>query len=103
MHVPLSWMESQPLGRVMNRFSKDIDTIDNQLGEAMRMFCGTMSTVVAAIILIAIITPWFLIGVFVVMGAYGYTAHFYRASARDLKVRDTLICLKPDPDIYCRI
>ena len=38
----------------MNRFSKDIDTIDNLLGEALRMFANTFSQMIGAIILISV-------------------------------------------------
>ena len=87
MHAPMSFFETTPLGRIMNRFSKDIDTIDNTLGDAMRMFCGTFGTILGAIILIAIVLPWFLIAVGVISIVYIMSAVFYRASARELKVR----------------
>ena len=69
----------------MNRFSKDIDTIDNTLGDAMRMLVATFASILGAIILIAIVLPWFLIAVAVVSVAYIWSAMFYRASARELK------------------
>ena len=80
----------------MNRFSKDIDTIDNMLGDAMRMFVATLANILGAIILIAIVLPWFLIAVGVVSVAYIWAAMFYRASARELKV-----CSFPFPSTSC--
>jgi hypothetical protein len=55
--------------------------------DALRMFMGTFSSILGAIILISIVLPWFLIGVFAILVVYVYAAAFYRASARELKVR----------------
>ena len=90
----------------MNRFSKDVDTIDNMLAgsfawlthghvicsnliitDSFRMFLGTFSNIIGAVVLISIILPWFLIAVAIVSVLYSMAAAFYRASARETKVR----------------
>ncbi|GJE96593.1 ABC transporter [Phanerochaete sordida] len=91
MHAPMSFFETTPLGRIMNRFSKDIDTIDNMLGDSLRMFFSTLSNILGAIILIAIVLPWFLIAVFSISALYLWAAMFYRASARELKRLDAIL------------
>ncbi|TFY77333.1 hypothetical protein EWM64_g6678 [Hericium alpestre] len=91
MHAPMSFFETTPVGRIMNRFSKDVDTIDNMLADAFRMFLSTLSGIVGAVILIAIVLPWFLIAVFVVAIMYALSAAFYRASARELKRLDAIL------------
>lgn len=50
------------------------------------MFASTFTNIIGAVILIAIVLPWFLIAVFVIMFVYILAANFYRASARELKV-----------------
>jgi len=88
----------------MNRFSKDVDTLDNLLAgsfacpahitrsdliiaDSFRMFLVTLANIIGAIIFVSIILPWFLIAVAVVSVFYIMVAAFYRASAREIKVR----------------
>ena len=91
MRAPMSFFETTPLGRIMNRFSKDIDTIDNTVSDSMRMFLMTFSNVIGAFVLIAIIIPWFLIAVGGITIIYYGLSLYYRASARELKRLDAIL------------
>ncbi|KAG1831992.1 ABC transporter [Suillus subalutaceus] len=81
MYAPMSFFETTPLGRIMNRFAKD----------SLRMLTATASQIIGAIILISIIIPYFLIVAFFILICYYYAALFYRASARELKRLDALL------------
>lgn len=71
---------------ILTAHLSDIDTVDNLLGDAMRMLVATLANIVGAIILIGVVIPWFLVAVAAVLVCYIWAAFFYRASARELKV-----------------
>ena len=68
MHLPMSFFESTPLGRIVNRFSKDISTIDDKVPMSLTSFLRTFCTVVGTIIAISFATPMFLV-VIIPLGA----------------------------------
>jgi ABC-type multidrug transport system fused ATPase/permease subunit len=47
-YSPMSVFETQPLGRILGIFGKDIDTIDNQLADSWRMLSMTLVSVSCA-------------------------------------------------------
>ncbi len=42
MHVPLAWWTSVPVGRVVNRFSRDLNSLDDTLSKVLQYFLGPL-------------------------------------------------------------
>ncbi|XP_058124357.1 multidrug resistance-associated protein 1 isoform X3 [Anopheles coustani] len=82
---PMSLFDTTPLGRVLNRFSKDVDTVDNTLPQLVRSFIAQFFSVVATLVVICISTPVFA-AVIVPIGILYYAVQrFYVATSRQLK------------------
>ncbi|KAL0466905.1 ATP-dependent bile acid permease [Neurospora intermedia] len=74
-----------PLGQIMNRFSKDLEAIDQEVAP---IAIGVMSCVLGigvTVTLIAWITPGFLIAGFFITILYVFLGAFYLHASRDLK------------------
>lgn len=59
LHTPQSFFDTTPIGRIINRFSKDIYIIDEALPATVLMLLGTVFVSLSTIIVIISSTPIF--------------------------------------------
>ncbi|XP_048869139.1 ATP-binding cassette sub-family C member 3 isoform X2 [Brienomyrus brachyistius] len=84
-HTPQSFFDTTPLGRIINRFSKDIYVIDEVLPATVLMFLGTFFASLSTVIVIVSSTPIFAVVIVPLALIYFFVQRFYVATSRQLK------------------
>nr|XP_029719887.1 multidrug resistance-associated protein 1-like [Aedes albopictus] len=85
MRMPMSFFDTTPLGRIINRFSKDVDVMDNVLPATIRAWLYFLFSVVGVFVVIGISTPIFLAVVPPLMVIYYFVQKIYIETSRQLK------------------
>ncbi|XP_029813812.1 multidrug resistance-associated protein 1 isoform X2 [Manacus vitellinus] len=85
LRSPMSFFERTPSGNLVNRFSKEIDTIDSTIPPIIKMFMGSMFNVIGACIVILLATPIAAVIIPPLGLAYLFVQRFYVATSRQLK------------------
>ncbi|XP_044714704.1 ABC transporter transmembrane domain-containing protein [Hirsutella rhossiliensis] len=85
LRAPMAFFDTTPLGRITNRFSRDVDVMDNNLTDAFRMFNFTLAMVIAVFALIVTFFHYFAFALVPLCLLFVMTASYYRASAREVK------------------
>jgi ABC-type multidrug transport system fused ATPase/permease subunit len=61
LRIPMVFFDTTPLGRILNRFSKDIDTVDTAIPMTAGMWLMCVCNVAAMLVVIGFSTPYFLL------------------------------------------
>ncbi|XP_014250192.1 multidrug resistance-associated protein 1-like [Cimex lectularius] len=85
LHSPISFFDTTPIGRIVNRFAKDIDIVDNALPPIIRGFIYTFFGVISTLIVISASTPIFITVIIPVGLLYYFIQKFFIATSRQLK------------------
>jgi ABC-type multidrug transport system fused ATPase/permease subunit len=87
----MQFFDTVPIGRIMNRFSRDQDIIDNLLMmEGFRMLFYWVGTALGTLIVIGVYNYWFTIAIPFILLFFYVTQLYYRRTSRELKRMDSI-------------
>jgi ABC-type multidrug transport system fused ATPase/permease subunit len=90
IYAPMAFFDTTPLGRVMARFSKDVDAVDFNLASQLGNLAMTVFLILGSILSIIYATPWFGVAVIPIFVVYWYVATYFRNVSRECKRVDSV-------------
>ena len=87
---PMSFFETTPSGRILNRFSSDIYRVDEVLSRTFNMLFVNSARAFYTLILIAASTPVFVALIIPLAAIYLYIQRYYLRTSRELKRLDSI-------------
>ena len=88
LRAPMAFFDRTPLGRLVNLFSKDLYTIDEELPVTLAMWLSVATSCTATVATVAFATPWFLAIITPLGVLYFGTMKYFIPSVRELKRLD---------------
>lgn len=87
----MAFFDTTPLGRIMNRFSKDLYTIDQTLPSTLSMYIVQVFTVAGTFLVICFVTPSFIAVCIPLIILYTGIQHYYIPTSRQLQRLESML------------
>ena len=88
--LPMSFFDTQPTGRLLNRFTKDIEAVDTSLQSSLSSFLSCSVSVLWSLVVVVVVSPATAVAFFPITFAYARIQRMYVSSSRELKRLDSL-------------
>ena len=85
LRAPSAFFDTTPLGRILNRFNHDIKVLDKEVAADFRTFLSLFLEFIAAVVIISLASPLFLLPALPIFLVFYYLQDFYRKTSRELK------------------
>lgn len=84
-HASMYFFNTNPTGRILNRFSKDMGQVDEILPGVMMDVAQIFLGLFGVIVVVALVNPWFLVPTFILAVIFYFLRVFYLKTSRDVK------------------
>lgn len=81
----MSWFDTTPMGRIVNRFSQDVYTIDEMIPRTLGSFLSCLFQVLATVVVVSISSYFFLAAVVPLAIMFYLIQRYYVRTSRQLK------------------
>ncbi|KAA0191897.1 Multidrug resistance-associated protein 1 [Fasciolopsis buskii] len=85
LHAPAGFFDSVPAGRIINRFSQDVATVDVALVASMRSALMTLLQCFLTLCIACAVSPWGILPIFCLTLLYLFLQNIYVCNSRQLK------------------
>jgi ABC-type multidrug transport system fused ATPase/permease subunit len=90
LHAPIRFFDSTPVGRLLQRFSRDLDSVDSHLMFSHISAIDCFIQIMVSTLLIVLVMPITLLVIAPIIGIYYFVQLMYRSTAREIKRIDSV-------------
>ncbi|XP_074152159.1 ATP-binding cassette sub-family C member 2 [Sminthopsis crassicaudata] len=90
LRAPMSFFDTTPTGRIVNRFANDISTVDDTIPTSLRSWIICFLSIISTLVMISAVTPVFIIIIVPLAIVYILVQRFYVATSRQLRRLDSV-------------
>ena len=90
LRAPMAFFNATPLGRIINRVSKDMGFIDRMLASSSTIFLRGLIQIIGTLIILGMSTPYTLVAFVPMFFLFFWTYRYFQESNRELKRLDSI-------------